>query len=371
MDATMSLEALQGVVGEQAELVAAMCRLVPGGVAWFDAGGTLRAHNRQFERIVGVLPTKAADLTMRPMAGRGSPSPIERAMAGQPVDAEEFEWARADGASCWVRLSATPLAERPGADHGALVVMVDVAEQHGLDVVRQQVLGVVAHDLRNPLSALRMTTSLLAKPAEMPSARRVQLAERMLGTIGRMEGMVNALLEYARAEAGVPVRLAREKVDLGTMLERVKKELDVLHPGRALEERRLGGLEGFWDGPRIERIMVNLLSNALKHGRDDAPVQVVLDGSVADEVKLTVQNQGPPIDANLLPNIFEPFTVGPLGHDGRRRSVGLGLFIVKYLVAAHGGAVTVSSTEQEGTRFEVTLPREPPRAAGSGDGGTH
>jgi PAS domain S-box-containing protein len=371
MDAAMSLEALQGVVGGRAELVAAMCRLVPGGVAWFDSAGVLRAHNPQFERIVGVLPATVGDLPLRPLAGRGAPSPLERAMAGQGVDAEEFEWARADGASCWVRLSATPMPDRPGAGHGALVVIVDVAEQHGLDIVRQQVLGVVAHDLRNPLSALRMTTSLLAKPAEMPPPRRVQLAERMLGTIGRMEGMVNALLEYARAEAGVPVRLTRERVDIGSTFERVKKEMEIVYPGRAVGERRVGRLEGLWDGPRIERVVTNLLSNALKHGRDDAPVEVVLDGSAATEVSMTVHNQGAPIDPDLLPKIFEPFTVGPLGQDGRRRSVGLGLFIVKYLVGAHGGTVAVRSTAEEGTTFEVTLPRETPRAGGPGDGATH
>jgi signal transduction histidine kinase len=370
MDAAMSFEALQGV-GSPAELVAAVCRLVPGGIAWFDHAGVLRAYNHQFERIVGVLPTTPDDLPLRPVAGRGSPAPLARAMAGELVDAEEFEWTRADGAGCWVRLTATPLPEQLGARNGVLVVMVDVAEQHGLDIVRQQVLGVVAHDLRNPLSALRMTISLLAKPAEMPAARRVQLAERMLGTIGRMEGMVNSLLEYARAEAGVPVRLTRERVDIGMTFERVRKEMEVLHPGRTLDERRLGSLEGLWDGPRIERVLTNLISNALKHGRDDAPVEIVLDGSEAAAVRVLVHNQGPAIDAELLPKIFEPFTIGPMGQDGRRRSVGLGLFIVKYLVAAHGGGVAVRSTAHEGTTFEVTLPREPPHARGLPEGATH
>jgi phosphoserine phosphatase RsbU/P len=243
---------------------------------------------------------------------------------------------------------------------------VDVAEHHGLDVLRQQVLGVVTHDLRNPLSALRMTTSLLAKPAEMPSARRIQLAERMLGTIGRMEGMVSTLLEYARAEAGVSIRLAREPIDLEASCARVRKELDVLFPGRAVAQRTAGAgsLVGQWDGSRIERVLNNLLSNALKHGRDDAPVELVLDGSAPNAVTVTVTNQGTPIDPELLPKIFEPFTVGPLGQDGRRRSVGLGLFIVRYLVAAHGGAVTVRSTALEGTTFAVTLPREPPTHLG-------
>src|SRR5213075_3197798 len=141
--------------------------------------------------------------------------------------------------------------------------------------------------------------------------------------------------------------------------ERVKKEAMVLHPNRLIEERSSGDLGGWWDGPRIERVLANLLSNALKHGRDDAALEVALDGSERSAVRIAVHNQGVPIAAELLPRIFEPFTVGPLGQDGRRRSVGLGLYIVKYLVGAHGGSVQVSSSADEGTTFTVILPRDP------------
>jgi signal transduction histidine kinase len=353
----MSLAELESVLASRPELLAGLCEALPGGAAWFDASGALRAHNAEFARIAGAIPAGVKDCRLSPLPGRGSPEPVERALAGARIDGEEFECGRADGTACWVRLSVTPLR-----DAGALVSVVDVAEAHGLDAVRQQVLGVVAHDLRNPLSAMRMTTTLLAKPAEMPLPRRVQLAERMLGTLGRTEAMVSTLLEYARAEAGVSIRLAREPVDLGQVYERVKKELLVLFPNRPIDERLTGPLEGRWDGPRLERVVANLLSNALKHGRDDAAVEVVLDGRDRAAVRLEVHNQGAPIAAELLPKIFEPFTVGPLGQDGRRRSVGLGLFIVKYLVGAHGGSVHVRSSADDGTTFTVMLPREQPSA---------
>jgi PAS domain S-box-containing protein len=369
----MSLVGMQEFLGARPELVRVMGALVPGGLAWFDAAGTLVGHNQQLERIVGALPARASDWQLRPMAPRSADGaraahPLERALAGTAVEAEDVELVRADGSSRWLRLTALPLPEGAGA--GALAVVVDVGEHHGLDAVRQQVLGVVAHDLRNPLSALRMTASLLTKPQDMPTNRRVQLGERMLGTIGRTESMVATLLEYARAEAGVPIRLNRERLDLGALLERAKRDLDVLFPSRTVAERRVGSLLGAWDAARIERVLANLLSNALKHGRDDAPVTVELDGRDPVVVKLSVHNTGSPIGADLLPRLFEPFTIGPLGQDGRRRSVGLGLYIVKHLVAAHGGTVSVRSTAQEGTTFSLTLPREPevsrPASAGAG-----
>jgi PAS domain S-box-containing protein len=361
----MSLSNLESLLADRPELLPAICDLIPGGAAWFDASGTLRAHNAALARLVGTPPpARAEEWRLRPVPGRGPSSPaaepLQRALGGARIEGEDFEYSREDGAVRWVRLAATPVRDGAGkgTTAGVLVVLVDVAEAHGLDTIRQQVLGVVAHDLRNPLSALRMTASLLAKPNDMPMARRVQLAERMIGTVGRTEAMVSTLLEYARAEAGVAIRLAREQVDLGQLFERTKKELVLLFPDRPINERLAGPLTGWWDGSRLERVLANLLSNALKHGREDAPVEVVLDGTERAGVRIQVHNEGAPIPADLLPKIFEPFTIGPLGQDGRRRSVGLGLYIVKYLVGAHGGSVQVRSSAEDGTTFTVLLPRE-------------
>jgi signal transduction histidine kinase len=172
-----------------------------------------------------------------------------------------------------------------------------------------------------------------------------------------MRGLVGTLLDYARSDAGVELRLRREAVDLGAVFERVKKDLEVLFPGRALEERIVGSQAGSWDRSRIERVLANLLSNAFKHGREDAPVIVELEGSAPDVVTIVVSNLGPPIAPELLPHVFEPFTIGSVGETGRRRSVGLGLFIVKHLLVAHGGSVSVRSTAEAGTTFTAVLPR--------------
>jgi PAS domain S-box-containing protein len=359
----MDLESVLGVssVGWDPELVHTLFEQLPVGVALFERSGTVRSHNPEWERIFGEAPWRAREYRFRPVDGPvdDQDSPIDQAMAGATIRGQEYECSLGDGGVRCLRLTAVPLPEKSGLDGGALVMVADVSERRSLETVRQQALGVVAHDLRNPLSALRMTTAMLARPKELTTERRVQLAERMLGTIGRMEAIVSSLLDFARSEAGVELRLRREKVDLAEVLEGIRRELEILYAGRQLELRVVGDPSGLWDRNRLERVLANLLTNAFKHGAEGGAVSVVVDGSAEETVFLRVRNQGPPIPPELLPEVFEPFTIGPLGPEGRRRNIGLGLFIVRHLVTAHGGAVSVHSTAEEGTTFTVNLPRLP------------
>ena len=292
-------------------------------------------------------PRRLDGLSFRPL--------VQRAQAGETVRGEDCQIARGDqGAQHWVRVSCAPATEAEG---GIWLLVVDVAERRSLDILHEQVLGVVAHDLRNPMSALRMTLAMLAKKTEMPLERRLTLAERMMGTLGRMEALVNTLAEHARAEAGVDVRLHRASGNVGLIYDRVQQDLEVLYPGRVVEVQRRGDLEGFWDLPRLERVLSHVVGNALKHGSEEAPVNLVLDGAAPDRVRITVRNQGLPIPPDFLPLVYEPFTTGAIDKNGRRRAIGLGLFIVRHLVNAHGGAVRLESTEAAGTTVTVDIPR--------------
>jgi nitrogen fixation/metabolism regulation signal transduction histidine kinase len=375
-----------------AELVLAQ---LPAGVGYFDAQGTLFAWNEELERILGSLPRQASMARFRPHGVADAPdtlAPIERALAGEPVCGLDLEVVQADGSGRWVKVTALPLgvATEPGKEAaresvkdaskeagkdaagkdaskeagkdaprptGAVVLVLDVGEARSLDAVRDQVLAVVAHDLRNPLSALRMTATMLTKTSEMTAARRIELAERMLGTIGRMEALVATLVEHAQSERGMQLRLQRDRTDLDEIYGRVKRDIDVLFPGCALQVTRRGRLDGHWDAPRLARVLSNLITNALKHGASDHPVTLTLDGSSDDVVWFSVHNQGAPMDPELLPRAFDAFAVGTPLSEGRRRQLGLGLFIVEHLVTAHGGKVSAASSAEEGTTFIVTLPR--------------
>jgi signal transduction histidine kinase len=352
---------LGGTLGEDADAIdlpRVLLAELPAAVAILGRDGRVVERNAEWSRLFGDAAT-VGELGLRALGG-GEESPLARALTGESVHGQEYENARADGGLAWLRVSAVPLEDARGGRVGALAMCVDVSERRALEEVRQQVLGVVAHDLRNPLSAMRMTTSMLARPKDMPLERRVQLAERMLGTLGRMEAIVSSLLDFTRADAGVGVRLLRERVDLGEVCERARRDLEVLFPGDRIRLDVAGDAVGLWDRAQVERIVSNLLTNALKHGAEGGTALVTLDGSQEDVVTLSVHNEGPPIAPELMAEVYEPFTIGPVGEDGRRRNIGLGLFVVQHLVAAHGGSVQGESSAEAGTTFTVSLPRARP-----------
>src|SRR6185369_736390 len=175
----------------------------------------------------------------------------------------------------------------------------------------------------------------------------------------RMSALLRDLLDLDRARHGLGVALDRERVDLGELARRA-----ILEYAQAPDEGQLAlaasgdlALEG--DPGRLAQVLSNLVGNALQHG-EGAPVKIALAGGEG-EVVLTVHNGGPPIPAELLPEVFEPFRRGA-AHGTQRGSVGLGLFIVREIVRAHGGAVEVRSSAGEGTTFTVRLPRGPSRS---------
>jgi signal transduction histidine kinase len=138
------------------------------------------------------------------------------------------------------------------------------------------------------------------------------------------------------------------------MCREVLSEFQAIHPKRRLEFQSEGDLRGRWDPARLSQVLSNLVGNALQHGERDKPIDVVARVD-AEEVVIDVHSEGSPIPPELLANIFEPM----VSH-GRRgaesTSVGLGLFIAREIVLAHGGTVTVTSTASDGTTFSVRLP---------------
>jgi signal transduction histidine kinase len=203
-----------------------------------------------------------------------------------------------------------------------------------------------------------MTAQLLNRGDDMPSERRLTLSKRILTSSGRMDSIVKGLLDYARARAGALVRLERELADLAALTARVVEDQEVVFPSRVIKQDVTGNTTGQWDPARLEQIVTNLISNALRHGAPETPVVVQIDGSATDAVEMAVHNHGPIIPPDLLAHIFEPFQIGPRPEGTPRRSIGLGLFIVKEFVTAHGGSVGVESKADAGTRFTVRLPRE-------------
>ncbi|MFY0580399.1 sensor histidine kinase [Cystobacter fuscus] len=143
------------------------------------------------------------------------------------------------------------------------------------------------------------------------------------------------------------------------------EELESSHPGRRLRLTAEGDFEGIWDADRLVQLLGNLGKNALDYSPPGTPVDFVLHAEV-DAVRVEVHNEGPPIPARLLPEIFEPFRRAVSGEPTPSSGLGLGLFIVQRIAQAHGGSVEVRSTEDAGTTFTLCLPRRARRVPESG-----
>lgn len=223
------------------------------------------------------------------------------------------------------------------------------AEAERVGSLQERLLAVVGHDLRQPLSAIALSSRLLAEAGVTPETQR-----RLLGRIGRaadrMTDMIRDLLDLSRARQGMAVPVERARVDLGALAVRAVEEAETLHPGRLrIEVRGEAVVSG--DASRLGQVLANLVSNALEHG-DPAVVVRVAVRQAGDVVVLEVANGGA-VAPEVLPHVFEPFA------RGGRRGLGLGLFIVHEVVRAHGGTAEMESSEAAGTVVRVRLPAAP------------
>ncbi|WP_164019692.1 sensor histidine kinase [Pyxidicoccus trucidator] len=248
----------------------------------------------------------------------------------------------------WTSISAYPTREG-----GVAVFARDVTEQKRVEQFQDRLLGIVGHDLRNPLSNISLTAQLLLRREGVPES--VMEGVRRISTSGdRMARMINDLLDFTRASVGGGIPLERRSTDLCALVQDTVAEFELTYPGRVALSCARGTHAGDWDPDRLAQVVSNLVGNALVHGDVVAPVRVELREDGPDVV-LTVHNRGTPVPAELLPHIFDPFKQAP--GNGGRRGLGLGLYIVQQLVLAHGGSITVRSSSTHGTEFSVRLPR--------------
>jgi signal transduction histidine kinase len=214
-------------------------------------------------------------------------------------------------------------------------------------------VAAVGHDLRNPLNAILMAAGLLLARSSEPEL--LNLVERIRSSGKRMASMIDDLSDLARARLGNGLAVQREPADFAAMAKKVVQEHRGASPDRVIELELQGDLLGEWDGVRIEQALSNLIGNALRHGDKSRPVEVSLRGFAEDRVLAEVHNQGA-IAPEAMPHLFDPFRRGK-DIRGRSEGLGLGLYIVRQVVLAHGGEVEVESDTESGTTFRLILPR--------------
>jgi sigma-B regulation protein RsbU (phosphoserine phosphatase) len=217
----------------------------------------------------------------------------------------------------------------------------------------EQMIGIVSHDLRNPLSVILSGTDMLSRIGL--TADETRLVQRIKRAGDRAHRLISDLLDFTVARLGSGLQVTHKMVDLHSLVGDAIEELKLAFPSHKLEHRRTG--EGLCeiDPDRLIQVLGNLVANAVSYGNRTDPIIVstAIDG---DKVSLRVQNRGAPIRSDLIASLFKPMTRGG-SNPSEAKNVGLGLFIVHEIVSAHAGAIAVTSSIESGTAFTITIPR--------------
>ncbi|HEX8434117.1 PAS domain S-box protein [Archangium sp.] len=325
-------------MGSQSPLILALERgeavAVETTPEWLDAA----ARDAEHRALLDQLGPKSAIIV--PLVARG-----------RKLGIINLVWTRSHATSVAVDLEvAKGLADRAAVaiDNALLYQQAQEAVR-----VREDVVAIVSHDLRNPLNAISLSATTVLRREDVDE-RTLKAASRIHAAAERASGMIRDLLDFTQARMGsIPIH--RRPLDFHEHVQRLVDEVRLAWPERRIDFQASGDGRGAWDAGRLAQVVTNLVGNALQHSPEDTPVQVSTRGE-GESVLLAVHNEGAPIPAELLPVLFEPYRQGPEAGAGRG-SLGLGLFITRKIVLGHGGTLDVRSSAEEGTTFSVRLPR--------------
>jgi sigma-B regulation protein RsbU (phosphoserine phosphatase) len=219
-------------------------------------------------------------------------------------------------------------------------------------VFAEQMIGIVSHDLRNPLSSILMATALLA-PDVSPTQER--LLTKISRATDRANSLIGDLLDFTQARLGNGLPISPAPIELHAVVAEAFEELVFAYPARKLVHVRSGEGPCSADANRLAQLIGNLVSNAVVYGSPGSAITVTSKVDAA-AFSVAVHNDGAPIPAASQRDLFRPMTRGADATNSGR-SVGLGLFIVREIARAHGGNASVESREGEGTTFTATFPR--------------
>jgi PAS domain S-box-containing protein len=284
----------------------------------------------------------------------------------------EKRYVRKNGSPVWARLTVSLVRTPSGSPDYFVSIIEDIDEAKRNAIERAQLLereqsarqeaeraaklaelfvAVLGHDLRNPLNAIQMGGTLLARTGDEPGR---QIAARITSSAQRMARMIEQILDFSRIRSGQGLPHKPTTMDLRDVLSRVAQELTSARGGERVGIEMDGDTMGRWDDDRLAQVFSNLIANALEHSPEGAAVRVSVDARDATSVAIAVHNPGA-IPGELVADLFEPFRKAR--QHAKSRGLGLGLYITRQIVEAHGGTIDVTTSDGGGTRFRVVLPR--------------
>ena len=281
--------------------------------------------------------------------------PMVRALRGEQFSDYEVRWARPSGESRRVSCTGSCTRDESGGAALAIVVFRDVTDLRRLEQKRDEYLALITHDLLNPLNNIRLSVSALKEAMSdrglVDEVKRVERAER---NVWRMTGMLEELREATSLELQ-GADLQRRPCDLRKV---VVSSIDALDEATArrvtLDVADALPHWVFADAPKIERVVANLLGNALKYSKEDAPVIARL-ARAENGIALDIVDRGIGIAPETIRTLFDRYTRTTAARE-HASGLGLGLYIARLIVEAHGGRISVSTTVGEGSAFRLVLP---------------
>lgn len=346
---------------EQARLSAVLAGMGDAVLVVDGEGRTLRT-NAAYDELVGALaaPFVPADAHGIPLSAADAP---ERRVARGEAFRLEFTAEAADGARRWFEATGRPLADEAAGVAGVLVIR-DITDRT-LRQLQEEFLAWAGHELRTPLAALSGNLQLAQRRLEAGDKERLHRHLTLANQeVRRMDALVTELVDATRLRSG-RLALATEALDLVPLVARTVEVAEGLANGQSLVlDSEDDPVVVVGDAGRLQQVLLNLLTNAFTHAKESERIDIHLrrDGGAAE---LAVRDRGPGIPAEALESIFDRFAqIDPLQRPGSA-GLGLGLYIAREIVAAHGGTISAQSASGEGATFTVRLP-----LANSADGRT-
>ena len=357
-DVTARKEAEARIQEEQRWLESVLAEL-PGAVKVFRLADGMRAltANSAAEALIG----KDGSYQLEDVEGSPLPeeqTPHARALRGETVGPMELRIRRADGTVVPILGSGSPIRGPSGEVSGAVVLLEDLTPVKEAERQREEWTTVVAHDLRQPLTVIRATADLLLRLLGDEGQRRrvTQIAD----AVRRLSRMIEDLLDISRLEAN-QLSLAKAPVVLDRWIDEVlERALRQLQGARIELRVEQAPPRALFDPDRLEQVLTNLLSNAAKYGTQGAPIEVVLSGAPG-VLTISVRNRGEAIPAEELPHLFDRFHRMQRARDSKIPGMGLGLYISRGLVEAHGGRIFAQSDSAGFNTFMLAIPTGMPQ----------
>ena len=358
-------ERLLTEVQRRAAEMDATLNAIADGLIVYDPHGNIIRVNEVAQRYLGYISEKqnltvldrALHLRLRRPDGTSIAEealPVIRALRGERVF-NEIVVLQQPERTYWISTSAAPIIDNEGHLLGAVLSFANITPLHDLQQRQEDYLRTISHDLRNPLSVISGHAELLTGmlKEKCPDEQLLFSVGAIQRSSQRMNVMIEDLVDAARQEGG-QLELKREAVNLLSyltdLLQRIGETMDIARIRLDVPADLPAVLA---DYNRLERIVTNLLSNALKYSTPETPVRVQAWVKYG-QVVIAFVDQGPGIPADDLPHLFERFYRAKEAR--KTEGIGLGLYITRVLVEAHGGHIEVESEVGKGSTFTFTLP---------------